>query len=90
MNSTYRTPLSKVNCDRTWVELCHSAIVLFLHNREFTTDDIYGLVPQPPHPNHYGAMMSGLKKSKVIEECGYAVSKRPSANGRRVLKWRLK
>jgi hypothetical protein len=85
----YPKPLATVKAPQSWIDLCHSAIAIFMLNREFTTDDIHGLVPHPSHPNHWGAMMSALKKSKVIVECGYTVSKRPSANGRRVLKWRL-
>lgn len=89
--TTYPTPLSTVAACPDWIELCHSAIALFMRDgHEFTIDDVYALVPKPPHPNHYGAMMSALRKHGLIEETGYVVSKRVAANGRRVLKWRLK
>ena len=85
----HRKPLATVRCDDSWMDLCHSAIALFMRDRDFTIDDIYGLVPQPPCPNHYGAMMASLKQHGAIKVAGYTVSKRPSANGRRVLQWRL-
>lgn len=88
--TTYQTPLSTVTACPDWIDLCHSAIALHMRDREFTIDDVYALVPQPRHHNHYGAMMSAMRKHGVIEEAGYVVSKRASANGRRVLKWRLK
>jgi len=85
----HRKPLTTVRCDDSWIDLCHSAIALFMRDRDFTIDDIYGLVPQPPCHNHYGAMMASLKQHGAIKVAGYTVSKRPSANGRRVLQWRL-
>lgn len=57
----------------------------------FTTDDLrrdpYSL-PEPPHPNHWGAAFAKARADGIIKPVGYASSRTVSRNGGVLRLWR--
>jgi len=77
-----------------WIDEAIEWIVSMKHNirgQIWSTDAVHcWAMKDAPSPNHYGALIARMKKLGLIEEAGYKRSTRPSANGRRILMWRLK
>lgn len=57
-----------------------------MKGREFTADDIHGVVNPPQNVNWYGVLMSQARKH--LTKVGYRPSTRKEANGRVVAVWR--
>lgn len=56
--------------------------------RDFTTDDLREVVPDPVSPNAVGAMFASAAKSGLIVKVGYRPSERPEGHRRIVAVWR--
>lgn len=55
----------------------------------FTSDDLYDLVPEPPHHNMVGDAFRTAQAMKYIEHTGeWPRSRRPSSKGRSIREWR--
>lgn len=69
-----------------WMRIAHRA-VLDLHG-EFTTDDVWPLVPPVVEPRAMGAVLQQLRRDGVITPTGrYIPSGRSENHGRPVLVW---
>lgn len=55
---------------------------------EFTSEDLRGLVPEPPSPNAWGAAFSVMEKKGVIERVRMEKAKRSKAHSRWIAVWR--
>ena len=72
---------------RDWIDSSAPVVIERFKGREFTTDDLHGAIPEPHHPNMFGALMAGLKRRGLISRIGYRPSGRTEANGRVVAVW---
>lgn len=71
-----------------WCDANAATVLISMRGREFTADDLHGLVTEPMNPNLYGALMSKLRKH--LEYVRHVPSTRPEANRRKVSLWRVK
>lgn len=75
-----------------WFRDCADRAIEQLARRgaEFQAHDIVALlgVPEPRHPNAWGARFSAAARRGVIEQAGYAPSSRPTVAGSAVRLWR--
>jgi hypothetical protein len=58
--------------------------------KEFTADDLHGLLSSPPHHNAYGTLLHHMARKKLIEQVGYDRSVRPERNGGLIRRWRVR
>lgn len=76
--------------DREWVAIHAPLVLTAMQGREFTSDCLHGLLPEPDQRNHYGALIARLANQGLVEKIGYRPSQRKEANGRVVAVWRVK
>jgi hypothetical protein len=75
--------------DSEWCKRMMPVVIERMAGRDFTADELHGLLEQPDNPNLFGALMAKLRCSKRIQHVGFATSKRPERNGGTVRVWRL-
>jgi hypothetical protein len=63
-------------------------VIEAMRGREFTSDDLRGVVEQPDNVNLYGVLFAKLRP--MLERTGYRPSARPERNGGVVRIWKLK
>ena len=73
--------------ERDYVSRNIPVVLSAMRDREFTADDIRGVVEPPSHPNWTGVLFAQLRKH--LEKVGYRPSHRKEANGRVVAVWRV-
>ena len=73
---------------RDWIEEATETFLAFRHSlRDFTTDDIRPLLPEPENVNWVGILMAKLKNKGLVRRVSARPSERPEANGRLVSVW---
>lgn len=57
---------------------------------EFTAYDLIdrGLLDEPAHPNHMGALMNLARRQGLVRRVGYTQSRRPATRGSALATWR--
>lgn len=77
------------NTDAWWASLARTAITdLAATGRPFSADHVRDMgVPDPDHPNRWGAAFSSARKAGVIRRVGYAPSTTESRHGGVVTVW---
>lgn len=76
--------------DREWVNLHAPLVLTAMAGREFSSDDLHAILPEPDNDNLYGVLVARLRCAGAILRVGSVKSTRPSANGRHVGLYRLK
>lgn len=67
-------------------KLCVAALART--RKSFTTDDVWGVIGQPPEPRALGAVMMSLSRQGVIAKTGgYVNSARPRCHARPIPMW---
>jgi hypothetical protein len=63
---------------------------LIRSGKEFTTDDVWDLIDEPPphEPRAIGAVVLRYSRSKKIVRVGFAYSRRPTAHARIIMIWK--
>lgn len=80
-------PLTFIKSD--WIGAAGPVVLSSMRGREFTSDDLHPLLPEPAEPNWFGALMAKLKRSGDIHKTGYRSSARKERNGGLVAVWRV-
>lgn len=78
------------NTDEYWHSIAMSALTSLARSRNvFDAYDVTLLgVPDPDHPNRWGALFRGAHTSGLIEHAGYRQSRRPGRAGGLCRTWR--
>lgn len=76
--------------DREWININAPLVLTAMAGREFTTDCLHAILPEPEQRNHYGALVARLANQGLVEKVGYRPSQRKEANGRVVAVWKVK
>lgn len=74
--------------DSAWCDRMAPVVLSAMRGREFTSDDIHGVVDPPENVNLYGILFAKIRPQ--LERIGYRASKRPARNGAVVRIWRVK
>lgn len=74
--------------DSDWCARMEPVVLARLKGREFTSDDLHGIVEPPANPNLFGVLMAKLRPH--LERVGFRASSRPERNGGVVRVWRIK
>lgn len=85
---THQLELTDLKVD--WCARMASRVIETMRGREFTSDDLHGLLETPAHDNWFGVLMAQLRNSGKIERTGSKPSTRPERNGGWVGVWKLK
>lgn len=75
------------------VEWCNQAPAIVLRHfrsRDFTADDLHGVLPEPPHPNAYGNLIKHMSRRGLIELVCHVKAERKERNGSIIGKWRVR
>lgn len=84
-----KKPLTDIKSD--WIDKCIETLLARIRpGGHFSSIYIYSVMGDPPHPNYYGCAIGQMVKAGLIKEAGFIRSTRPSANGRRIIVWRMK
>jgi hypothetical protein len=62
-------------------------VLAAMRGKEFTSDDIHGVVEPPENVNLYGVLFAKLRRH--LERVGYRPSARPERNGGVVRVWKI-
>lgn len=73
-----------------WCERMAERVIETMRGREFTSDDLHGLLEAPKSPNWFGVDMAQLRNTGRVERTGYKPSERAARNGGIVSVWKLK
>lgn len=77
--------------DREWTQKAIACLRAIPTNVEFQADWFRSIgLPEPHHPNAWGAVIHAAAKLGLIEQVGFARSKLPSARARIVGVWKRK
>ena len=74
--------------DREWCDRMEPVVLAAMRGKEFSSDDIHGIVDPPANPNLYGVLFAKLRPH--LERVGYRPSTRPERNGGVVRVWKCK
>jgi len=73
--------------ERDYVTRNSPLVLAAMRGRDFTADDIHGVVEPPSNQNWYGVLFAAIRRQLV--KVGYRPSERKEANGRVVAVWRV-
>ena len=73
--------------ERDWCDRMMPVVLDTMRGREFTADDLHGVVEPPANQNLYGVLMAKLRPR--LDRVGFRASNRPARNGGVVRVWRL-
>ena len=73
--------------ERDYVTRNSPLVLAAMRGRDFTADDIHGVVEPPANQNWYGVLFAAIRRQLV--KVGYRPSARKEANGRVVAVWRV-
>lgn len=74
--------------DREWCDRVAPTVLSAMRGRDFTADDLRGVVDPPENVNLYGVLFAKIRPQ--LERIGYRASKRPARNGAVIRVWRVK
>lgn len=75
--------------DREWVNINSPLVLTAMNGRDFSSDDLHTILPQPDNNNLYGVLVAHLRCAGAIIRVGSVKSRRKSANGRYVGLYRV-
>ena len=70
-----------------WLTRMTPVVLDAMRGREFTSDDLHGVVEPPANQNLYGVLFAKIRRS--LTPVGYRASNRPERNGGAVRVWRV-
>ena len=74
--------------DREWCDRMAPVVLEKMRGREFTSDDLHGILEPPATVNLFGVLVAKLRPH--LERVGYRPSARAERNGGVLRVWRIK
>lgn len=79
-----------LNFDSTWIRDNAPVVLQKMVGREWSCDDLHGLLPSPVNDSLWGRLLGYLSKAGKIECVGFERSNRKSRNAGTLRLWRVK